>query len=103
MEFNGHQLWWKGPAWLIEAESSRPAEKSILPTNESKEVNVLATNANALQGVEYFIEMRMFSSIRRLFRVIARVKRFCFNFRKRHKSDRKSGTLSLEESPKTSG
>lgn len=41
--------------------------------------------------------MRKFSSIRRLFRVIAWVKRFCFNVRKRHKSDRKSGTLTLEE------
>lgn len=28
---------------------------------------------------------------------MAWVKRFCFNVRKRHKSDRKSGTLSLEE------
>ena len=103
VELNGNELWWKSPAWLIEAESSWPAEKSILPTNESKEeekktaVNVLATNANALQGVEYFIEMRKFSSIRRLLRVIAWVKRFCFNVRKRHKSDRKSGTLTLKE------
>ena len=85
------------------AESSWPAEKSIHPTNESNEeekktaVTVLATNANALQGVEYFIEIRKFSSIRRLYRVTAWVKRFCFNVRKRHKSDRKSGTLSLEE------
>ena len=37
MELNGNKLWWKGPAWLIEVESSWPAEKSILPTNESKE------------------------------------------------------------------
>ena len=103
VELNGNELWWKGPAWLIEAENSWPTEKSIHPTNESKEeekktaVTVLATNANALRGVEYFIEIRKFSSIRKLFRVTAWIKRFCFNARKRHKSDRKSGTLSLEE------
>ena len=89
MELNGNELWWEGPAWLIEAESSWPAEKSILLTNESREeekktaVNVLATNTNALQGVEYFIEIRKFSSVSRLFRVTAWVKRFCFNVRKR--------------------
>ena len=103
MELNGNELWWKGPAWLTKAESSWPAEKSIPPTTESKEeekkptVNVLATNANALQGVEYLIEIRKFSSIRMLFRVTAWVKRFCFNVRKRRKGDRKSGTLSSKE------
>ena len=84
VELNGNELWWRGPAWLIKAESSWPAERSILPTNESKEeekkttVNILATNANALQGIEYLIEIGKFSSIRRLFRVTAWVKRFCF-------------------------
>ena len=34
---NGNGLWWKGIAWLIEAGSSWPAEKSILPTKEGKE------------------------------------------------------------------
>ena len=50
-----------------------------------------------MQGVEYLIEIGKFSSIRRVFRVRAWVKRFCFNIRKRHKSERKSGMLSLEE------
>lgn len=37
VELNANELWWKGPAWLIEAESGWPVEKSIHPTNESKE------------------------------------------------------------------
>ena len=82
-------------------EDRWPAEKLIGPTNEShgeeRSTAALAVLCDLSQGIENVIEISNYSTLRRLLRVTAWAKRFCFNIFQRIKNDRRKGEFKLEE------
>ncbi len=101
IELRDSELWWYGPSWLVEPENRWPAEKLTGPTAESNEETrkaaVLPVLSDTPQGIEIVMEISVYSTLQRLYRVTAWVKRFCFNISRRDKSDRRLGKLNLEE------
>ena len=101
IELRESELWWQGPAWLIEPENCWPDEKLIGRTPESteeeKRTTVMSVFSDTPHGIENVIKIGDFSTLRRLYKVTAWVKRFCFNASQRNKSDRRLSTLSMEE------
>ena len=85
----------------MEQEDHWPAEKLIGPTNESHEEErstaALAVLCDTSQGTENVMEISNYSTLRRLLRVTAWVKRFCFNIFQRIKNDTRKGELKVEE------
>ena len=85
----------------MEQEDRWPAEKLIGPTNESHEEErstaALAILCDTSQGIENVMEISNYRTLRRLLRVTAWVKRFCFNIFQRIKNDTRKGELKLEE------
>ena len=72
----------------------------IEPTAESKEdkrTAILTVISHATHGIDRVIEIKGYSTLRKLCRVTAWVKRFCFNISQKDKNVRKQGRLSLEE------
>ena len=94
-------LGWKGPSWLVESEDNWPTESLLLPTTESeaeeKKASVTIVQADLSPGLGRTVEIAKYSCVHRLLRVTAWIKRFCFNARKRTKSERKCGPVSSNE------
>ena len=53
--------------------------------------------SHATHGIDKVMEIKAYSKLRKLCRVTAWVKRFCFNISQKDKNVRKQGRLSLEE------
>lgn len=68
-------LWWKGPDWLAEHESSWPKKNKDLVTNEEEKTDKIKV-FETTQTEEIF---KRFSSLRMLIRVIAYCRRFVEN------------------------
>ena len=101
IELRESELWWHGPAWLIEPENCWPDEKPIgrppESTEEEKRTAVMSVFSDTPHGIENVIKIGDFSTLRRLYKVTVWVKRFCFNASQRNKSDRRLSTLSVED------
>ena len=100
-ELSGSELWWHGPSWLTEPIDRWPVRNLIEPTAESKEEDkrtaILTVISHATHGIDGVIEIKDYSTLQRLCRVTAWVKRFCFNISQKDKNVRRKGRLSLEE------
>ena len=99
-ELKQNVLWWQGLAWLIEPEENWPSEGSVSPATESREeertTSILVARTDMVVGIDKVIEINTYSCVRKVFRVIAWLKRFCFNAAKKTKSERKHGPLSTQ-------
>jgi hypothetical protein len=72
-------LWWAGPKWLSSLDKAWPKSK-IDATEESKgeekKTTVLVTKVQEIVGIDKVVSVERYSSVERLFRVTAWVKRF---------------------------
>ena len=87
--------------WLKEREDSWPTVKAIQPTTESSEEErkaaVLAVQVDTPLGLDRVVQIDRYSCTRKLLRVTAWIKRFCFNVQKKKKEERKQEALTLQE------
>ena len=84
-ELKNSIIWWSGPEWLKVKPTNWPCLESILPTSESKmeesfAVNLLI-NADSLFGISNVISLNKFSSLTKLLRLTAWVRRFAKNLK----------------------
>lgn len=102
-ELVNSRFWWEGPLWLKEDEESWPKntnECSHLPSEETRSLSteqvVLATPVE-LKGRDLpnLLELKNYSSLRKVLRVTAWIQRFVNNSRNPKK--RKEGPLTSEE------
>ena len=100
---SSNQLWWNGPSYLENAESSWPDQSIILSKRHSKEdvadevTKVVTNTANKLNIINIFniIPVEKFSSLQRLLVVTCYVNRFFNNIQKSKK--KLAGAISFEE------
>ena len=82
-ELSNSELWWHGPSWLTEPIDRWPVRNSTKPTAESEEEDkktaILTVITHATHGIDEVMEIKGYSSLRKLCRVTAWLKRFCFN------------------------
>ena len=103
-ELKNSSLWWTGPPWLKGTPTDWPSLEKVSPTLESKveekksfSVNLLI-NIDSLFGISNLINLQRFSSLKRLLRVTAWLKRFITNLRrKKAKKELVCGTLEVSE------
>ena len=100
-ELSKSELWWHGPSWFTEPVERWPVTNSIEPTAESKDEDkraaILTVISHATHGINEVMEIKGYSTLRKLCRVTAWVKRFCFNISQKDKNVRRQGRLTLEE------
>ena len=95
-------LWWRGCYWLQRGEEAWPKkfypEDSTEVKKESREVNAVLSVAQEIKQVGDVIDSNRFSSLRKLLRVTAFVKRFIGNLRIHRKGEELiSDELTAEE------
>ena len=76
-----NQLWWCGPSWLTERPEDWPVLTESLRTPESlieekKSAAVIMTKAEIVSGISGVIDVNDYSTLQRLVRVTAWIKRF---------------------------
>ena len=85
-----NNLWWVGPTWLAQGKENWP---QTFPLTESVEVKeemkkaAVSTTTTAMESVNTIcqvIDIERFSSLGKLLRVSANVKRFVSNLRRKH-------------------
>ena len=92
------RLWWDGPDWLHEPESSWPLSPIALPLDELPESEETRQEVSHVITLSALPLLDRFSSFTRLKRVTAWVRRFVGNSRARsHGRDRTRGPLSSTE------
>ena len=95
------KLWWEGPEWLKKEDqwpNKIDLNKSEEIEVESKRVNVLVTVEEEPKGVSNVIDIDKFSSLDRLLRVTAYMKRFVRNLkRKKEGKELDTGRLDVGE------
>ena len=101
-----NQLWWRGPSWLTERPEDWPVLTESLRTPESlieekKSAAVMMTKAEIVSGIAGVIDVNDYSTLQRLVRVTAWIKRFIDNSRARAKkakreANRKIGSGRIE-------
>lgn len=100
LELKQSKLWWHGPMWLKHREHNWPKVKAIQPTTESSEEErkaaAFAVQVDTPLGLDRVVRIERYSCTRKLLRVTAWIKRFCFNVKKK-KKDRKKEALTLQE------
>ncbi|KAJ8914063.1 hypothetical protein NQ315_017584 [Exocentrus adspersus] len=86
--------WWEGPAWLRDDPSAWPKEDYNI---DEEKVNVERKKSAVvlLTTVSNFCNLTQFSSYNKTIRMVAWMKRFCFNAR--NPSGRLEGTLLVDE------
>ena len=79
--------------WLKHREDNWPKVKAIQPTTESSEEErkaaAFAVQVDTPLGLDRVVRIERYSCTRKLLRVTAWIKRFCFNVKKK-KKDRKT-------------
>ena len=83
-----NQLWWNGPTWLSEQPSNWPSYFEISKTLESfleekKSATILSVKKDQVSSLKAVIDIERYSSLMRLLKVTAWVRRAVNNFRKR--------------------
>ncbi|XP_046856074.1 uncharacterized protein LOC124449168 [Xenia sp. Carnegie-2017] len=88
-ELKNAEAWWSGPSWLRGSPRHYPMVKEIVPTVDSKVeekrsfVVNLITSARSLFGIGNVISISKYSTLTRLLRVTAWVKRFVYNLKQK--------------------
>ncbi|XP_046860977.1 uncharacterized protein LOC124454216 [Xenia sp. Carnegie-2017] len=86
-ELKNAEVWWSGPSWLRGSPRHYPMVKEIVPTVDSKVeekrsfVVNLIISARSLFGIGNVISISKYSTLTRLLRVTAWVKRFVYNLK----------------------
>ena len=98
-QLKGNQLWWCGPAWLTKQPEDWPETNHSFRTPESlieekKTVTAMLTGTEVVTGISAVIDINDYSSLQRLVRVTAWVKRFLHNIRAK---ERTTGRLEVYE------
>ena len=101
-DLKGSTLWWRGPYWLQRGEEALPEkfypEDSTEVKKERSEVNVVLSVTQEIKQVRDVIDSNRFSSLRKLLRVTAYLKRFIGNIRLHRKGEELiSDELTAEE------
>ena len=103
-QLKDNQLWWRGPSWLNAETNEWPVTTETYQTPESqleeekKSATVLLTDIEHPSGVAAVIDVTHFSTLHRLVRVTAWVRRFVKNARARvTQVKRSTGRLGVEE------
>eukprot|EP00794_Sanderia_malayensis_P009391 gene9391-biopygen7530 len=94
--------WWEGPQWLKQGEDKWPKSMHISESDdveeEKKRANVLSVAAEMSNAVSNIIDIGRISSLRKLLRVTAYVKRFVSNLKnKRTNQPIKRGNIEADE------
>ena len=98
-----NQLWWRGPSWLTERPDDWPVLTESLQTPESlieqkKNAAVMMTKADIVSGIAGVIDVNDYSTLQRLVRVTAWIKRFIDNSRAKAKqNEKRTGRLEADE------
>ena len=93
------ELWWKGPQWLTGNENEWPIKRVEMTVESSQEEKVTVSTAVSSEKpgtVSDVVDVNRFSSLNRLIKVTAWVKRFVSNLRKARQL-RLSGALTRDE------
>ena len=94
------ELWWKGPPWLTQEESSWPTSQAITSTSESQEEmkktsTVMIVDVQDSASVAKVVDIERHGTLRKLLRVTAWVLRFVQNSKPR--CAKRKGRLTREE------
>jgi hypothetical protein len=85
LQLNEKDVWWHGPQWLSEGEHAWPASESAAAytleseVEEKKTAIAMITETRQVSSVANVITIENFSSLLRLLRVTAWVRRFIYN------------------------
>lgn len=96
-KLKNHNLWWNGPAWLSQFNSSNYTTSLLKPTVEEQKTTKIvltATPDNINSPIKSFIER--YSSLTKLIRITTYIRRFINNSSTK-KGERKTGTPSIQE------
>ena len=102
-KLKGNQLWWNGPTWLSEQPSNWPSYFEISKTLESfleekKSATILSVKKDQVSSLKAVIDIERYSSLMRLLKVTAWIRRAVNNFRKLlNKNECVTTNLTVEE------
>ena len=89
-----HELWWKGPSWLMSSASSWPTIRKEQPQEVTEELKISLTSVAVRE--EPLIPFNKFSSYNKLVRVMAWILRFAHNAKPQQEM-KYSGCLTVPE------
>eukprot|EP00794_Sanderia_malayensis_P012189 gene12189-biopygen9725 len=101
-QLKDNELWFQGPEWLKKGEDQWPKKLEISESEEvgkeKKKVNVMVVSTNVQTGIGQIVDIDRYSTLNRLLRITAWVKRVVANLKgKINKGEVKSGNLSASE------
>eukprot|EP00794_Sanderia_malayensis_P018484 gene18484-biopygen15573 len=102
-QLKDNQLWWEGPSWLKENRDKWPSIFMVDESNDvieerKKSVSTVMVAVESKKGISEIMDIKRFSSLKKLFRVIAYVRRFIYNLKQKvAKKDFDTAKLRVEE------